>query len=94
MLTVTGELLVSYHGSVVTDPTCNRGIAVEWFEEDVPRMRAFDAAAERLRNSESESLTVRATGTMKRAPARDLTPEPYWYLRLSSAQVLSERKRR
>jgi hypothetical protein len=91
MLSVTGELLVSKHGSAVIEPTCDGGVPITWHDDDVPRMRKFDAIAERLGGLEPFVVTVRVTGEMKRAP-RGYIDEPYWYLDLTSAEVLGQRQ--
>ena len=90
-LVVTGQLLVSKHGSAVIDPLCDKGIPIEWHDSDLPKMRAFDEIAERVQ-LEPLSVKVRVSGLVKRAPRSEFYDEPYWFLDLTSAQILSQER--
>jgi hypothetical protein len=87
-----GELSVSDHGSSVREPSCDKGLAIGWWEVDVPRMREFDAAALRL-ESEPLIVRVRVTGTVVQHPQHDTFVAPYWQLKITSAEVLSVKPR-
>ena len=89
---MTGELLVSDHGSAIEDPECDKGIPIQWQDEDVPNMREFDAVAQRVLALEPVIVTVRVTGKMSKASRSVFFDEPYWYLDLVSADVLSVRE--
>jgi len=86
-VTVEGILLVSYHGSVVVEPRCDMGIGIEWFDDDLPWMREFDAIAERSQ-TETMMARVRATGIVKQKPHPDMTGGRPWYLDLTAAKVV------
>ena len=87
-LTVEGRLLVSRHGSAIEDPRCDDGIRMEWFEGEAPGFRELNAVAEHAQTERLEVI-LRVTGVMMRAGRSELVNEPYWYLRLRTAQVLS-----
>jgi hypothetical protein len=92
VLTLEGELSVTEHGSGISEPSCDRGIAIGWRQENVPQMREFDAAAQRL-EAEPLIVRVRVTGTVAQHPPHDTFPWPYWQLKLTSAEVLSVKPR-
>ena len=84
-VTVEGLLLVSRHGSLLEDVNCDGGIPIEWYEGD--GLHELDAAVGRDLNQPPRTK-VRVTGEMRRAARSAFLNEPYWYLRLQSADVL------
>ena len=87
-VTVEGTLLVSKHGSAVTDASCGKGIAISWNAPN-EALRELNDAVDRAQDLPDRQLPkVRVTGQMRRVPRSPMLDEPYWELRLSSAQVL------
>lgn len=90
-LTVEGYLLVSAHGSVVTDPRCGYGIGVTWTAGTSPQLRAFDALAGRMLALEPWIARVRVTGVMRQDEHGEFAGRA-WRLRLTAAEILSQRR--
>ena len=86
-LTVEGHLLSSRHGTVLSDPRCERGIGIEWRDEG----RGFAALTEIAQRSQVEPLvvTVRVTGEVKWRPSSMFRNAIDWYLDLESAEGLT-----
>ena len=84
-LTVEGMLFITRHGSMVVDPGCDQGVPIEWYEDD--GLHELSEIAERAQ-AKPRTIRVRVTGEMQRASRSQFLNEPYWYLRLRSAQVL------
>lgn len=91
-LTAEGVLLVSRHGSMITDAACEAGVAIQWrggqgglatLNDVVERELALPAV--------SRTVRLRVTGEMKQAATPDRTGAPGWFLDLRSADILSDR---
>jgi hypothetical protein len=89
-LTIEGVLLASRHGHALIDPSCGRGIGIEWTAHDVPRMSEFNAAVERsLEPGQDMMATARVTGTVTRSNRSSFgMPTTTWVLKLTDADVL------
>ena len=88
-LIVEGELLVSKHGSAVVDSNCDIGLPISWRDEK-GEFESFSTIAMRMRGEPGDWHTkVRVSGEMKRARRSEFLDEPYWYLNLESARVVS-----
>jgi hypothetical protein len=63
------------------------GIGIEWFEDDIPRMREFDAVARRSQ-AQTMMAKVRVTGRVRQKSKPDWVGLRPYYLDMSEALVL------
>jgi hypothetical protein len=87
VLTVEGFLLVSRHGSTVSDPRCGYGMAVAWRRGTTPGLSRLSAMAEQF-ETEGPMVVVRVTGEVKQDQFHSLGGEHPWFLDLSDARIL------
>jgi hypothetical protein len=87
-VTVEGFLLVSDHGSVVTDPRCGYGMGITGEHGDLLRMKGLDAVAKQL-TEEPIMVRVRVTGEVRQDRAESMIGGKGWHLDLVAADVLS-----
>ena len=88
-VTVEGVLIVSAHGSVVTDPQCGAGIGIRWFRQD-PSMRQLHSVAMQSL-AKTMLVRVRLTGRIRLADRPSIINERAWELDLIKAHVLEAR---
>ncbi len=86
-ITVEGTLLVSKHGNAVEDEACGKGIPVSWEGSD-QNLRELSAVVAHRAPVQRGTAKVRVTGQMRQVSKSAFLNEPYWELRLSSAQML------
>ena len=91
-LTVEGVLLISRHGSAITDATCEAGVAIQWRGNE-RRLAELNDVVERdlTLSGVPRTVRIRVTGEMKRATTPDWVGLRGWFLDLNSADVLSDR---
>lgn len=87
-LTVEGHLLVSRHGSTVSDPRCGFGVGITWSVDANPGLRALHTIADQSQ-TQPMMIRVRVTGEMRQDRHHEMEGERPWFLDLTDAQVLS-----
>lgn len=90
-LTVEGLLLVSRHGSVLTDAGCERGVAIQWRRSEGGLAKLDDVVERELApEAVPRAVRIRVTGEMKQARTPDWIGLQGWYIDLNGADVLSD----
>jgi hypothetical protein len=87
-VTVEGYLLVSRHGSVLTDPSCGYGVGLTWYEDDAVRLKDVAAVASRF-SREPLMVRVKASGQMQQDATPNMVGTRSWNLAPATAEVLS-----